>query len=103
MNRWPYAGNRDRQAALNPTCNLVGRSLSSRPEPGGSGGFSMFARLLRPRPLGGLVLLALAAAVGCAGAGRHHHFGHSRDDARSVDELHRSAGWYDLDAQLEIR
>ena len=50
-----------------------------------------------------MALLALAVAIGCAGTGCRHHFLHSRDDTRSIDELHRSAGWYDLDAQLEIR
>jgi hypothetical protein len=52
----------------------------------------MLVRLVRPRLLVGLVLLALAMAIGCA-----------RDGQRSQDELRRSAGWYDLAAQSEVR
>jgi hypothetical protein len=61
----------------------------------------MFDRLVRPRPIGGLALLALAVAIGCAG--RDRHAGRFRGDVRSVEELQQSAGWYDLLAHSEVR
>jgi hypothetical protein len=62
----------------------------------------MFALVVRPRPLAGLALLALAVTIGCAGADRDCRFGRFRDPPRSKDELRRSAGWYDLEAQAAI-
>jgi patatin-like phospholipase len=57
---------------------------------------------LRRRPLAGLVLLALAVTIGCFSpdSDRHHH--RAREGERSVDELRRSSGWYDLEAQAAI-
>src|SRR5690349_7490671 len=62
----------------------------------------MVFRVVRPRLLVALVLLALAVAIGCAGADHPHRLGRARDGQRSVDELRRSAGWYDVAAQAEI-
>ena len=56
----------------------------------------MLAMSVRPRLLVGLVLLALAVAIGCAGADRRRD---RRHPPRSKEELRQSAGWYDLEAQ----
>lgn len=74
----------------------------SAPGTGGFRGNFMFAPVVRARTLAGLALLALAVAIGCAGQDRTCRFGGARNDPRSVDELRRSAGWYDVEAQAAV-
>ena len=62
----------------------------------------MFAKPVRLRPLSGLALLVLAVAIGCASADRECRFGRGKQPTRSIDELRRSAGWYDVDAQAAV-
>src|SRR4029453_13407800 len=62
----------------------------------------MSVNRVRRHPLASLALVALAAAVGCFGTDREHHHHWARDGERSVDELQRSSGWYDLEAQAAI-
>jgi patatin-like phospholipase len=61
----------------------------------------MLMKRLRRRVIAGLAPLVLAAAVGCLGD--EHCFRHGLSEPpRSVEELHRSLGWYDLEAQAAI-
>lgn len=52
--------------------------------------------------LAALVLLALAAAIGCFSADGKHHGRRPLEGERSIEELRRSSGWYDLEAQNAI-
>jgi hypothetical protein len=47
-------------------------------------------------------LLVLAVAVGCFSAAGERHHRRALEGERSIDELHRSSGWYDLEAQSAI-
>jgi len=60
----------------------------------------MRRKVVRPRLFAGLVLLTLAAVIGCAD--RECRLLRSREAPRSKDELRRSSGWYDLEAQAAI-
>jgi predicted acylesterase/phospholipase RssA len=57
---------------------------------------------IRRRPLAGLAMLALAAAIGCFGTDRERHHERGPKGQRTVEELRRSSGWYDLEAQAAI-
>ena len=50
-----------------------------------------------------LALLVLAVAVGCFSADGERHHRRALEGERSIDELRRSLGWYDLAAQSEIQ
>src|SRR5262245_56167985 len=60
----------------------------------------MLGKAVRPGPLIGLALAVLATLIGCAGreclVGRVGRWG---GEQRSLEELHASVGWYDLEAQ----
>ncbi len=61
----------------------------------------MVGKLIRPKPVFGLVLIILAAVLGCAGSGR---IGDGPlTGTRSVEELRASAGWNDLAAQAAVQ
>jgi hypothetical protein len=62
----------------------------------------MYSSVVRPRRLAGLALLALAVAIGCAGSDRHCRPFRSDDPPRSEEELRRSAGWQDVEAQAAV-
>lgn len=62
----------------------------------------MSANRVRHRSLAALVLLVLAATIGCFSSDGDHRHRRAREGERSVEELRRSSGWYDLEAQNAI-
>jgi hypothetical protein len=61
----------------------------------------MVGKLIRPGPIIGLGLIALATVIGCTGSGRLGR--NPVQGERSIQDLRASAGWYDIDAQNAFR